>query len=849
MALLRETLERAFARVEFLENEIVSISLLYTEGVDYMLRTIDTILKKKLGYWQEILNDPSLTPEAMEEKRVLVQELRNLLFDNKKSFPYPSKFQKYGLAVSRSAEDSGVLRSCQLEALHAIRATRMQEQKEKLVVVMPTGVGKSPVILLAPYFLESRNVLVIAPDTTIRDQLFRSATETTVLPQLAPGGVRPDAEREPMTSFLLRTGIVLEEDQERCIPIVATVTEAKDMTPHLRLREFVIMNAQRFRSTTSKHPQWQQIFSPADHFDTVIVDEAHHFPAQTWKDIVDYFGKQGRARVIILTATPYRGDKKPVYEAGELIYELRRDVAVRRRTLTRTTGWIRRVRAIPYGDQVGAAQDDENFDRDINNLNAVKDVMYEHAIEKLRAVLDTKNSECPLPKPHRHQAMVMVHRNADVERFVKLANAEGLASVGRHSAMPNGQKERNLQSFTSGNSEVLVICAQLLEGFDHPPVSVVVPLKTIRTGPRFTQFVGRAVRAIPNERVETTADVLLHRALNFTSLYEAYVSSRFDNPPRTGAEAADYDLSEHTEVVPDQQELLELRLEELSRREAKVDGYDDSEMDFFRAVSHLLRDLEARDSEEACGRELHSATRSLVDASTLKSEVARLSGSDEKTVALSGSLIEKICSHLSIRLRVHCALGFSYTIGDPSHTMIELSRLPGRGFRAVELVPETDDPLLQTAEGIELADDELHQTPITKKNKKTSSKMMPESKYHTVTNVSDRMQELNDKRKHKEKHELADKVAEKSKTRATNEYEEKAQARDAKAAKAAQKEQEAAARKQQRAEAKQKAAEERKVQAQASNTARSSAKPAAKRPAESEASSKKPVPRKSQRPE
>jgi len=71
-------------------------------------------------------------------------------------------------------------------------------------------------------------------------------------------------------------------------------------------------------------------------------------------------------------------------------------------------------------------------------------------------------------------------------------------------------------------------------------VSVVVPLKTIHTGPRFTQFVGRAVRAIPNERVETTADVLLHRALNFTSLYEAYVSSRFDNSPRTGAEAADY---------------------------------------------------------------------------------------------------------------------------------------------------------------------------------------------------------------------------------------------------------------------------------------------------------------------
>ena len=40
-------------------------------------------------------------------------------------------------------------------------------------------------------------------------------------------------------------------------------------------------------------------------FDTVIVDEAHHYPAETWKKIIDHFKQRKK---VFLTATPsHRG--------------------------------------------------------------------------------------------------------------------------------------------------------------------------------------------------------------------------------------------------------------------------------------------------------------------------------------------------------------------------------------------------------------------------------------------------------------------------------------------------------------------------------------------------------------
>ena len=62
---------------------------------------------------------------------------------------------------------------------------------------------------------------------------------------------------------------------------------------------------------------------PRDGHDLVIVDEAHHYPAPTWKLLVDHFCNSRR---LFLTATPeHKG--KPILLIPPC-YELRRCIAV-----------------------------------------------------------------------------------------------------------------------------------------------------------------------------------------------------------------------------------------------------------------------------------------------------------------------------------------------------------------------------------------------------------------------------------------------------------------------------------------------------------------------------------------
>lgn len=60
--------------------------------------------------------------------------------------------------------------------------------------------------------------------------------------------------------------------------------------------------------------RWLENF-PEDFFDLIIVDEGHHNAAPSWQNV---FARFPEARVISLTATPFRADEQPV--EGDTIY-------------------------------------------------------------------------------------------------------------------------------------------------------------------------------------------------------------------------------------------------------------------------------------------------------------------------------------------------------------------------------------------------------------------------------------------------------------------------------------------------------------------------------------------------
>lgn len=69
------------------------------------------------------------------------------------------------------------------------------------------------------------------------------------------------------------------------------------------------------RVHASEHIAGPGAVSPADLFDLIIFDEAHHAPADTWSA---YLGHYSRAKFVFLTATPFRRDKKAIL--GRLAY-------------------------------------------------------------------------------------------------------------------------------------------------------------------------------------------------------------------------------------------------------------------------------------------------------------------------------------------------------------------------------------------------------------------------------------------------------------------------------------------------------------------------------------------------
>ena len=147
------------------------------------------------------------------------------------------------------------------------------------LAVLPTGTGKSGIAILAPYVLNTTYVLVITPSITISEQLYKDFTT------------------DP---WLIKRGLFRnEDDRNSFVPSTRLIRKATDIH-EVQSIALVIANAHKFGQTSNVNID----DIPQSRFDLVIVDEAHHYPTETWKSIVTHF--KGR-KVVFLTATPYNG--------------------------------------------------------------------------------------------------------------------------------------------------------------------------------------------------------------------------------------------------------------------------------------------------------------------------------------------------------------------------------------------------------------------------------------------------------------------------------------------------------------------------------------------------------------
>ena len=201
-----------------------------------------------------------------------------------------NRLEDFFIDTNANIAENMALREPQRDAY--LRASEhFREGNKTALIQLPVGCGKSGVVTILPFGIAKGRTLVIAPNLTIKQELYDNLDLTN-----------------RQKCFWWKHS-VLDEKQMKNGPYVCTLD-----TGNLSVCDkshIVVTNIQQFGTNADK---WLNNFSD-DFFDLIIVDEAHHGPAKSWQQVFDKFPN---AKIANLTATPFRSDRQEL--EGELIY-------------------------------------------------------------------------------------------------------------------------------------------------------------------------------------------------------------------------------------------------------------------------------------------------------------------------------------------------------------------------------------------------------------------------------------------------------------------------------------------------------------------------------------------------
>jgi len=197
-------------------------------------------------------------------------------------------FSKYYNKISYpidSAKNRG-LRNAQIGAIHAISSFFTLNQSSAAITVMPTGAGKTAVLMLVPYLLSKNKVLVVTPSVMVRGQIVEDFRN---LSTLCKANVFKNTMEKPVVYEMVHK---FKDEMVAELDGVDVIVATPQCALSLSETEWAIKN-----------------------ITLVEIDEGHHRPAKTWEQILVNLKT---ATHVLFTATPYRLDRKEI--VGDIVY-------------------------------------------------------------------------------------------------------------------------------------------------------------------------------------------------------------------------------------------------------------------------------------------------------------------------------------------------------------------------------------------------------------------------------------------------------------------------------------------------------------------------------------------------
>lgn len=338
------------------------------------------------------------------------------------------------------------LRDYQEEALAAIESAS-RRGVQRMVVALPTGGGKT-IVFASDIERRGGRALVLAH----RDELIRQAVEK--IGMVSPGAL---------------VGVVKAERDEWWQDIVVGSVQ------------------------TLSQPK--RLASLMPEFATVVIDEAHHAPAASYRTILEHVGAFERNGPVTVgyTATPERMDGQGL----ESVFE---EIVYQKQLLD----------LIDAGHLCDGDYFTVQVEVDYGQIATRGGDFVESSAGK---VLVEANAPCRVVEAYQLHAtgqktLVFTPTVALAYEMAAAFNAAGFPAEAVDGATPTGERRAIFDRFSSGETLILANCGIATEGYDEPSIECVIVARPTKSRPLYLQMIGRATRKHPAKERFLVLDVV-----------------------------------------------------------------------------------------------------------------------------------------------------------------------------------------------------------------------------------------------------------------------------------------------------------------------------------------------------
>lgn len=247
-----------------------------------------------------------------------------------------------------------------------------------------------------------------------------------------------------------------------------------------------------------------------DAFDTIIVDEAHHAAADSYRKIINHFS--GARRVIGFTATPKRGDNvglDSVFDKIIFTRDIRWGIE---------NGYLSRIRCKQVRSNYslsGITMTAGDY-----SASAVEKMMSQEGVDIIPVAAKTYLEDCY--EKGRHTLIYCVTRDACtvvLNTIQKMLPAKEKNTVKVITGVtPDEERAKTLADFQKGKVKCIINCMVLTEGTDLPICDTIINLRPTCNMSLYQQIVGRGTRTCDGKDYCLVLDIVpkdssIHRTL------------------------------------------------------------------------------------------------------------------------------------------------------------------------------------------------------------------------------------------------------------------------------------------------------------------------------------------------